>query len=189
MFSSLFPRKTRQRGGALNRRDLLKQGGLFTVATALPAAGAVAATTTSATSANAHAESAAMYRAIGVDPLINARGTFTIITGSQTLPEVKKAMDEASRSYVQMDELMTGVSKKLAELTGADWGIITAGCCAALTHTTAACLAGANPERMQRLPDLAGLKSEVIIPEYSRNVYDHAIRMLGVKIIEVKSPE
>jgi L-seryl-tRNA(Ser) seleniumtransferase len=120
-----------------------------------------------------------------VRPLINAKGTFTIITGSETLPEVKKAMDEASRGYVQMDELMDGVGKCLAELTGAEWGIVTAGCCAALTHTTSACLAGTNPERMQRLPDLTGLKSEVIIPAYSRNVYDHAIRMLGVKIVEV----
>lgn len=156
------------------------------MAAALPATAAAAAP---GTTAEAHAASVEMYRAIGVDPLINSKGTFTIITGSQTLPEVKKAMDEASRSYVQMDELMAGVSKKLAEITGADWGIVTAGCCAALTHTTAACLAGTNPERMERLPDLTGLKSEVIIPEYSRNVYDHAIRMLGVKIIEVKTPE
>jgi D-glucosaminate-6-phosphate ammonia-lyase len=83
---------------------------------------------------------------------------------------------------------MEGVSKRLADLTGAEWGIITAGCCAALTHCTAAAIAGNNPERMQRLPDLTGLKSEVIIPAYSRNVYDHAIRMLGVKIIEVHEP-
>src|SRR5882672_6313236 len=68
-----------------------------------------------------------MYRSIGVRPVINARGTFTIITGSQTLPEVKRAMDEASRSFVDIDELMEGVSKKLAELTGAPWGIVTAG--------------------------------------------------------------
>ncbi len=129
-----------------------------------------------------------VYRSIGVRPVINARGTFTIITGSETLPPVKQAMDEASRSYVQMDELMDGVGKRLAELTGAEWGIVTGGCCAALTHCTTASIAGANPERMQRLPDLAGLKSEVIIPEYSRNVYDHAIRMVGVKIIEVKDP-
>jgi L-seryl-tRNA(Ser) seleniumtransferase len=133
-------------------------------------------------------KSTELYRSIGVRPLINAKGTFTIITGSQTLPAVKDAMDEASRSYVQMDELMDGVGKCLAELTGAEWGIVTAGCCAALTHTTAACIAGTNPERMQRLPDLTGLKDEVIIPEYSRNVYDHAIRMLGVKIIEVREP-
>lgn len=134
------------------------------------------------------ASSIELYRSIGVSPVINARGTFTIITGSQTLAEVKQAMDEASRSYVQMDELMDGVGKRLAELTQAEWGIVTAGCCAALTHFTAACLAGTNPERMQRLPDLTGLKSEVIIPEYSRNVYDHAIRMLGVKVVEVSEP-
>ena len=58
----------------------------------------------------------------------------------------------------------------------------------AIAHTTAAAIAGSNPERMQRLPDLTGLKSEVIIPEYSRNVYDHAVRMTGSKIIEVTDP-
>src|SRR5262249_53486994 len=126
-----------------------------------------------------------MYRSIGVRPLINARGTFTIITGSTTLPEVKRAMDQASRGFVQMDELMDAVGKRLAELSGAEWGIVTAGCCAALTHCTAAAIAGGNPERMQRLPDLAGLKSEVILPAYSRNVYDHAVRMLGVKLVVV----
>ena len=82
--------------------------------------------------------SADLYRSIGVRPVINARGTFTIISGSQTLPEVKQAMDEASRSYVQMDELMDGVGKRLAELTEAEWGIVTNGCCAALTHCTSA---------------------------------------------------
>src|ERR1039457_4994183 len=128
-----------------------------------------------------------IYPAIGGQPIVNCRGTFTIITGSQTLPEVKHAMDEASRSYVQMDELMEGVGKRLAEITGAEWGIVTAGCCAALTHCAAAAVAGSIPERMQRLPDLTGLKNEVIIPGYSRNVYDHAIRMLGVKIVEVRN--
>lgn len=162
-----------------SRRDVFKRGGLLAGAGALLGNVKMAAAAVVETGAN-------LYRSIGVRPLINCRGTFTIITGSQTLPEVKKAMDEASRSYVQMDELMEGVSKRLAEITGAEWGIVTAGCCAALTHTTAAAIAGSVPERMQRLPDLTGLKSEVIIPEYSRNVYDHAIRMLGVKIVEVR---
>jgi uncharacterized pyridoxal phosphate-dependent enzyme len=129
-----------------------------------------------------------LYRAIGVRPVINARGTFTIITGSQTLPEVKKAMDEASRGFVQMDELMDGVGKRLAEISGAEWGIVTSGCCAAITNCVCASIAGSNPERMQRLPDLTGLKNEVIIPAYSRNVYDHAARMVGVKIVEVREP-
>jgi seryl-tRNA(Sec) selenium transferase len=163
----------------LNRRELLSRSGVLAVAASLPAPAAVLSAT---------AKTGEVYRSIGVRPIINARGTFTIITGSQTLPEVKRAMDEASRSYVQMDELMQGVSQKLAELTGAPWGIVTAGCCAALTHCTTASIAGSNPERMERLPDLTGLKNEVIIPAYSRNVYDHAIRMVGVKIIEVNSP-
>ncbi|HSU59295.1 MAG TPA: hypothetical protein VLI55_08285 [Bryobacteraceae bacterium] len=167
-----------------SRRELFRQGALLTLAGALPAIGE----TTNRATMSTTSPSAELYRSIGVRTLINAKGTFTIITGSETLPEVKQAMDEASRSYVQMDELMDGVGKALAELTGAEWGIVTAGCCAALTHTTSACLAGTNPERMQRLPDLTGLKSEVIIPAYSRNVYDHAIRMLGVKIVEVNEP-
>ena len=164
-----------------SRRRLMQRGGLLGLASAIPFPGLTASAQAAST------EGTEIYQAIGVHPLINAKGTFTIITGSQTLPEVKQAMDAASRAYVQMDELMEGVGKRLAELTGAEWGIVTAGCCAALTHCTAAAIAGTNPERMQQLPQLAGLKTEVIIPEYSRNVYDHAIRMLGVKIVEVNT--
>ena len=163
------------------RRDLFRAGGLMAVLGAVRSTAIAAQTAVSQAAGN-------LYRAIGVRPVINARGTFTIISGSQTLPEVKKAMEEASRSYVQMDELMDGVSKRLAELTGAEWGIVTNGCCAAIAHTTAASIAGSNPERMQRLPNVAELKNEVIIPTYSRNVYDHAVRMVGVKIIEVNTP-
>src|SRR3954454_21889674 len=172
---------------AFNRRDLFRKGGILTMAGAIPPSVSAALDKPAGKPMDGRDHSA-LYEAIGVRPIINARGTFTILTGSQSLPQVKDAMVQASRSYVQMDELMSGVSKKLAELTGAPWGIVTAGCCAALTNFTAAVIAGTNPERMQRLPDLTGLKSEVIIPKYSRNVYDHAIRMLGVKIIEVDSP-
>src|SRR6266702_394431 len=130
-----------------------------------------------------------LYERIGVRPLINCKGTFTIISGSQSLPGVKKAMEEASHFYVNMDELMDGVGRRLAELTKAEWGIVTAGCAAALAHATAACIAGANPEKMQRLPNLAGLKNEVVMPRQSRNVYDHAIRMTGVKMIAPSTRE
>jgi D-glucosaminate-6-phosphate ammonia-lyase len=164
-----------------NRRDLFRRGGLLAGAQAF--GGRIQRASAAALDIGAN-----LYQSIGVRPILNAKGAFTIITGSMTLPEVKHAMDEAGRHFVQMDELMEGVSKRLADLTGAEWGIITAGCCAASTHCTAAAIAGNNPERMQRLPDLAGLKNEVIIPAYSRNVYDHAIRMLGVKITELSEP-
>src|SRR5260370_32580776 len=99
-----------------------------------------------------------MHRSNGVRAVINARGTFTIITGSQTVPEVKRAMDQASRSFVNMDELMDGVSQRLAELTGPEWGIVTARFCAAITHFTPSPIARGHPERMQRLPNRARLK-------------------------------
>jgi D-glucosaminate-6-phosphate ammonia-lyase len=167
-----------------NRRHLFRQGGLVALAGA--SSQSIGKAVAEPCAGNAKP---ALYQSIGVRPVINAKGTFTILTGSQSLPQVKDAMEQASESYVQMDELMAGVSRKLAELTGAPWGIVTAGCCAALTNFTAAVLAGSNPERMQRLPNLTGMKSEVIIPAYSRNVYDHAVRMLGVTIITVKTPE
>jgi L-seryl-tRNA(Ser) seleniumtransferase len=165
----------------LSRRDIFRGGGWMTALGLLPGGRAFAAPNLSL--------GRDLYQSIGVRPLINCKGTFTIVSGSQSLPEVKRAMEEASRHYVHLDELMEAVGARLAELTQAPWGIVTAGCAAALTHATAACIAGADPEKMQRLPYLSGLKSEVLMPRSSRNVYDHAIRMLGVKIVEVDTKE
>jgi seryl-tRNA(Sec) selenium transferase len=132
----------------------------------------------------------AIYQSIGVEPVINCRGTFTIIGGSIELAEVRAAMDSASRHFVQMDELADAVGKRLAQLTGADWGMVTAGCAAALKMATAACVAGGNPEKLHRIPDLSGLeKTEVIIPSESFSAYDFAIQNIGVKIIRVNTLE
>ena len=131
-----------------------------------------------------------VYKSIGVRPLINGRGTLTVIGGSMELPEVRAAKNAANQAYAQLDEVMDAVGKRLAELTGAEWGMVSAGCAAAMSHATAACVAGGNPDLHVRIPNLAGFaKDEVIIPGTSRNVYDAAIRAVGVKIIEVESPE
>jgi L-seryl-tRNA(Ser) seleniumtransferase len=131
-----------------------------------------------------------VYEALGVKPLINGRGTFTIIGGSMELPEVREAKSLANQQYAHLDELMEAAGKRLAELTGAEWGMVSAGCAAAMSHATAACVAGGNPDLHVRIPNLAGFaKDEVIIPTHSRNVYDAASRAVGVKIIEVDSPE
>jgi L-seryl-tRNA(Ser) seleniumtransferase len=106
--------------------------------------------------------------------------------GSLELPEVRAAADAASRHFVQLDELMEAAGKRLAELTQAEWGIVTAGCTAAVTHATAACIAGGNPDRHVRLPNLEGFpKDEVVIPKHSRNNYDSAVRATGARFIEV----
>ena len=123
-------------------------------------------------------------------PIINARGTFTIIGGNIELPEVQAVKTLANQQHAHMDELEAAAGKRLAELTGAEWGMVSAGCSAAIPHATAACVAGGNPEMHVRLPNLTSFpKDEVIIPTASRNQYDAAVRALGVKIIEVDSPE
>lgn len=131
-----------------------------------------------------------IYESIGVDPVINCVGTYTIIGGSLERPEVVEAMHSASGFFVQYDELAFGVARRLAELTGAEWGMVSAGCAAGMKHVTAACVAGGNPEKLIRIPDLSGFdKTEVVIPRSSRNAYDHAVRNIGVKVITVDTIE
>ncbi len=165
---------------ALTRRGLFHSGGL---AALLGAAGAPQP-------AQAALEVGPnLYKSIGVKPVINCKGTFTIMSGSLSLPEVKEAMLEASKQFVHIDELMDAVGARIAAITGAESAIVTCGCAAALAHATAGAVAGGDPEKIQRIPNLDGLKDEVVAPDYSRNVYDHAIRMVGVKMVTVSNLE
>ena len=172
-----------------NRRHLLRLASLFGAGTVLQAK-EVAAAQRKRVAAALPAVEPNVYERIGVRPLINCRGTLTIIGGSTELPEVRAAKTAANQQHAHLDEVMEAVGKRLGELTGAEWGMVSAGCAAAMSHATAACVAGGNPDLHVRIPNLAGFqKDEVIIPTHSRNVYDAAIRAVGVKIIEVDTPE
>jgi seryl-tRNA(Sec) selenium transferase len=178
--------------GAITRRELFRRGVHLGGIAVMPAV--LRGTTNAAPLAGAAASTGLrvgpdIYQSIGVRPLINARGTYTIISGSLMLPEVRAAIDAAARYYVHLDELTDAIGARLAALTGAEWGLVTSGCAAALTHATAACVAGGNPDLHVRIPNLSGFpKDEVIIPKHSRNVYDAALRAVGVRVIEVTTP-
>ncbi len=60
----------------------------------------------------------------------------TVISGSLELPEVRGAMEAAAQHFVQLDELTDAVGKRLAELTGAEYGMVSAGCAAAIADAT-----------------------------------------------------
>lgn len=179
----------------ITRREMLGRGGLLGGALAFPGLLPAAAEAGAPPATPALPPGVGLrlgpdiYQSIGVRSLLNARGTFTIISGSTMLPEVRAAMDAASRHYVHLDELAEGVGARLATLTGAEWGLVTNGCAAALVHATAACVAGGNPDLHVRIPDLRGFpKDEAIIPRHSRNVYDAALRSVGVRVVEVSTP-
>jgi seryl-tRNA(Sec) selenium transferase len=169
------------------RRELFMMGNAVALPTLL---GRRDAPAEAAPAAGPLAAGPQIYQSIGVEPVINCRGTFTILGGSVERPEVRAAMDAASKYFVQIDELADAVGRRLAELTGAEWGMVAAGCAAGLKHVTAACVTGGNPEKLIRIPDLSGLdKTEVVVPRSSRNVYDHAIRNVGVRMVTVESIE
>jgi L-seryl-tRNA(Ser) seleniumtransferase len=174
----------------LSRRELFRRSALLTLPAIFRGDVAAASAATTAPEADGLRVGADIYRSIGVRPLINARGTFTIISGSLMLPEVRAAIDAAAQHHVHLDELMAAIGARLAELTKAEWGMVSSGCSAALTHATAACVAGGNPDLHVRIPNLAGFpKDEVIIPRHSRNVYDAAVRAVGARIVEVGTGE
>jgi L-seryl-tRNA(Ser) seleniumtransferase len=180
--------------GTMTRRELLRRGGdvggLLALPLILPREAAASASRAAVADNSGLRVGDDIYQSIGVRPLVNARGTFTIISGSLMLPEVRAAMDAAARHHVHLDELMAAIGARLAELTKAEWGMVSSGCAAGLTHATAACVAGGNPDLHVRIPNLNGFaKDEVIVPSHSRNVYDAAVRAVGVRIVEVSTAQ
>jgi D-glucosaminate-6-phosphate ammonia-lyase len=128
-----------------------------------------------------------VYKELGVRTAINAAGTLTRLGGSRMAPEVLEAMAEASRSFVRIEDLQEGAGRFIAEVTGSEHGYVTSGAAAGLLLGTAACVAGMDLQKMERLPhtDTPGTKNEVVVHRVHRNSYDHAIRTVGVKLIEV----
>ncbi len=127
-----------------------------------------------------------IYRRIGVRPLINARGTWTYLTGSLELPEVRAAQQAAAAHFVDIIELQHAVGKRLAELSGAESGMVTSGAAGAMAAATAACIGGADPNHVWQLPDTTGLKYEVVMSG-GRSAFDSAIRLAGGKLVLVYS--
>jgi L-seryl-tRNA(Ser) seleniumtransferase len=109
----------------------------------------------------------------------------TIIGGSRMRPEVVAAMAEASEAFVDLTDLQAKVGARIAELIGVEGAYVAGGCAAGLAIATAACVAGTDRARGYQLPDMDGLKSEVVIARCHRNNYDHAIRQVGVKLVEI----
>lgn len=128
-----------------------------------------------------------LYKELGARPIINAAATLTKLGGSLMPPEVMEAMAEASRSYVDLYDLQRRVGERIAALTRNEAAYVCTGAAAGLTLATAACIAGADPEAIAKLPDLAGLRNEVVIHRAHRNGYDHAVRQVGVRLVEIGS--
>ena len=133
------------------------------------------------------AEHGEIYRRLGVRPLINAAGTYTILTGSLMSERARLAMQEASRSFVRLEDLQKAVGERLAKVLDVEAAMVTSGGAGSIMLATAACVTGTDVEKIRRVPNLDGMKSEVIVPRGHRNGFDHAARNVGVKLVEVET--
>ena len=129
-----------------------------------------------------------IYSTIGVRSFINGRGTWTYLSGSLELPEVRAAKQAAAEHFVDIFELQHAASRRLAELSGAEAGMVTSGAAGAIASATAACIAGGDPAKVWQLPDTTGLKHEVIM-HGGRDPFDSAARLAGGKLLVAKTPE
>lgn len=126
-----------------------------------------------------------IYEDLGVEPIINATGSVTRLGGAPMPPAVLEAFHQGAQAAVVLDQLQAAASRVIAELTGTEAGLVTAGAAAALTLGTAAILTRFDPARMDRLPNSRGMPHEFVVAREQRNGYDHAVRAAGARLVEV----
>src|ERR1700674_2040565 len=130
------------------------------------------------------------YEELGVTTVINCEGTMTMLGGSVLRPELEAVMAQAGRHFVSMPELEVAAGKRVAEMLKLPDGytaLVTSGAAAAIQSGLAGILTGDNEALIRQLPDLTGMKSEVIIQRSHRNPFDHQLRTTGVKLIEIET--
>jgi D-glucosaminate-6-phosphate ammonia-lyase len=123
------------------------------------------------------------YEKIGAHPVINAAGNSTSYGGSTPSPAVQAAMDAASKRFVEMDELLEKSGAHIASLLGVEAAYVTPGCYAAMVLSTAACITGNDPEKIERIPDTTGMKNEIILQAKQRYGFDRAYTLPGSTLV------
>lgn len=132
------------------------------------------------------------YDELGVTTVINCEGTMTVLGGSLPHPELEAVMTMAGRHFVPITELEVAAGNRIAQMLKLPEGysaIVTSGAAAAIQSGLAGILTGDNAALIRQLPDLTGMKSEVIIQKSHRNPFDHQLRATGIKLIEIETQD
>jgi L-seryl-tRNA(Ser) seleniumtransferase len=177
--NNLLPKHLSDRRSFLK---LLSAAPLFASLGARSFASAVVASATPTVSADTFSNN--IYTRLGVRPVINCVGTWTYLTASLELPEVRAACEAASHYFVDLFELQAAAGRRLAQMSGAESGMVTSGSAGAISAATAACIAGSDPKKIYQLPDTTGMKGEVVFLG-PRTPWDSCIRLAGAKLVVV----
>ncbi|MBM3802636.1 MAG: aminotransferase class V-fold PLP-dependent enzyme [Acidimicrobiia bacterium] len=171
------------------RRNFLWQAGLAPIAGGFGSRALAAAANDRSTAKITRRTRGRIYEDLGLRPFINAAGTYTTLSACIMPSEVVAAMEEAARRHVSIPELQEAAGKRIASLVASEAALVTSGCAEALTLATAACVCGSDAEKIRRVPDTTAMKNEVIFQKSHRFGYDHAIRNVGVQVVEIETME
>jgi uncharacterized pyridoxal phosphate-dependent enzyme len=130
-----------------------------------------------------------LIKELGLRKFINAAGTYTSMSGSLMYDEVVETIMSCSKEFVFIDDAQDKVGEKIAALCHAEAATVTAGCWSALVLGMAGVLTGMDLKRVAQLPNLEGMKSEVIVQKSHNEGYVHALTNTGVKIIEIETAD
>jgi len=130
-----------------------------------------------------------IFRELGINTFINAAGTYTAMSGSIMHEEVVDVIRSSSSEFAMIDEVQEKAGAKIAAICHAEDATVTAGCWSALVLGTAGVLTGMDMKKVAQLPNLEGIKSEVIVQKTHNHAYVHALTNTGVKIVEIETVE
>src|SRR5580704_6059967 len=172
----------------ITRRKLLRNGAEAVLA------GGVALSGIPSSKAQGAAKSAPTvtdyYQKLGVTPLINAAGTYTVLSASTMPDEVRAAIELAAKRPVNLNELLDASGAYLAKRLRCEAALVTSGAAGALVVGTAACITMGTKQPILDIPtDMSGLKNEVVVQKSHRYDYDHALRNCGIHFVEVETLE
>ena len=130
-----------------------------------------------------------IYKELGAKPVINATGSVTMLGGSTPIPEVREAMAQADGAYIPLMELQEAAGNAIARMVNVPAAYVTSGAGSALMLATAAAMAGDDDDRIQQLPNTAGMKNEILIQTRQRYWYDRCLELAGAKLVMFGSEE
>ena len=128
-----------------------------------------------------------ILKELGIRTFVNAAGTYTAMTASLMHDEVVETIKQGAKKFAMLDEVQDKVGEKIAELCHAEAATVTAGCWSALVLGTAGVLTGMDMKKVAQLPDVTGMKSEVIVQKGHNIGYVHALTNTGAKIIQIET--
>jgi uncharacterized pyridoxal phosphate-dependent enzyme len=170
----------------MKRRDVIRNLSI------LPVSGAIIGSTfpfesVVAAPATPPAPKRDIFKELGIRTFINAAGTYTAMSGCLMHDDVMQTINFSSKEFAMIDEVQDKVGAKIAALCHAEAATVTAGCWSALVLGTAGVLTGMDMKKVEQLPNLEGIKSEVIVQKAHNHGYVHAVTNTGVKVVVIET--